>query len=51
VTANAPQEVKDRAKRFVSYRLPGAGDEAPLNYALWTEKTEIVQGEAGGRTS
>lgn len=48
VTANAPQEVKDRAKRFVSYRLPGAGDEAPLNYALWTEKTEIVQGEAGG---
>lgn len=48
VTANAPQEVKDRTKRFVSYRLPGAGDEAPLNYALWTEKTEIVQGEAGG---
>ena len=48
VPANAPEEVKARAKRFVSYRLPGAGDEAPLSYGLWTEQTEIVQGEPGG---
>lgn len=44
VPANAPADVKARAKRFVSYRLPGAGDESPLNYVLWTNRTEIEHG-------
>lgn len=47
VSANATDEVKARAKRFVSYRLPGAGEDAALNYVLWTDKTEILHGPGG----
>ncbi len=47
VPANAPEEVKARAKRFVSYRLPGASDESPLNYVMWTDQTEIEHGTGG----
>lgn len=48
VPANAADEVKARAKRFVSYRLPGASGESPLNYVLWTDKTEIERGAGAG---
>ena len=47
MSANATDEVKARAKRFVSYRLPGAGEDAALNYVLWTDKTEILHGPGG----
>lgn len=47
VPANASDEIKARAKRFVSYRLPGASAESPLNHVLWTDQTEIVHGEGG----
>ena len=47
VPGNAPEEIKARAKRFVSYRLPGASEEAPLSYAMWTDKTEIERGAGG----
>ncbi len=48
VPANAPADVKARAKRFVSYRLPGAGDESPLNYVMWTDRMEIEHGAGAG---
>ncbi len=47
VPANASDEIKARAKRFVAFRLPGASDESPLNYVMWTDKTEIARGEGG----
>ena len=47
VAADAPEEVKARAKRFVSYRLADEGEEAPPSYAMWTEKMEIERGGGG----
>lgn len=47
VPADAAEDVKARAKRFVSYRLADEPADAPLSYVLWTDQTEIVRGEAG----
>ena len=47
VAADAAEDVKARAKRFVSYRLPEESEEAPLSYVMWTDKLELTRGEAG----
>ena len=47
VAADASDEIKARAKRFVSYRLPDESSEAPLSYALWTDKMSIERGVNG----
>lgn len=47
VAADASDEIKARAKRFVSYRLPEESSEAPLSYALWTDKMSIERGVNG----
>ena len=47
VAADAAEEVKARAKRFVSFRMADEGPDAPLSYAMWTDKTEIERGAAG----
>ena len=47
VAADAADDVKARAKRFVSYRLAGEGAEVPLSYAMWTDKMVIERGAAG----
>ena len=47
VAADAADEVKARAKRFVSYRLAGESSEAPLSYAMWTDKMVVERGTAG----
>ncbi|MFH0953227.1 MAG: sodium:solute symporter family protein [Verrucomicrobiota bacterium] len=41
---DAAEEVKARAKRFVSYRLAGDAEDQPLHYVLWTEKMDITRG-------
>ena len=48
VAADAADEIKARAKRFVSYRLPGESSEAPLSHVLWTDKMSIERGVNGG---
>ena len=45
VAADAAEEVRARAKRFVSYRLADESDEAPLSYAMWTEQMVITRGD------
>ena len=47
VAADAAEEVKARAKRFVSYRLAGEPAEAPLSYAMWTDGMVVERGAAG----
>ena len=47
VAADASDEIKARATRFVSYRLPDESSEAPLSYALWTDKMSIERGVNG----
>ncbi len=47
VPANASDEVKARAKRFVSFRLPDEAEGKPLHYAMWTAQMEIARGEGG----
>ena len=46
--ADASNEVKARAKRFVSYRLPEDAEGKTLQYVLWTDKMEIERGQGGG---
>ncbi len=47
VAADAADDIKARAKRFVSYRLPDESSEAPLSYAMWTDKMIIDRGVNG----
>ena len=44
---NPAEEVKARSVRFVSYRLPGEDEEAPLRYVLWTDKMVIQRSDDG----
>ncbi len=45
--ADAPDEVKKRAKAFVAYRLPGDKDDQALHYVLKTPAMKITRGENG----
>jgi solute:Na+ symporter, SSS family len=45
VPSDAAEDVKARAKTFVSYRLPGEDEDSPLRYVLRTDKMEITAGE------
>jgi SSS family solute:Na+ symporter len=48
VTPDASQDVKARAKKFVSYRLPGEGDDQVPHYVLNTPAMKIERGAAPG---
>jgi SSS family solute:Na+ symporter len=45
--ADAPEETAKRFKEFVSYRLPGETDEAPLHYVLKTPGMALEHGTEG----
>ncbi|MFH0907663.1 MAG: sodium:solute symporter family protein, partial [bacterium] len=47
VPENPAEDVKARAARFVSYRLPGEDEEVPLKYVLRTDKMVITRSEDG----
>jgi SSS family solute:Na+ symporter len=47
VAADAPQEVAQRAVRFVAYQLWPAVEGAPLQYIMWTPAMEIRRGAGG----
>jgi solute:Na+ symporter, SSS family len=47
VPADAPEEVKKRAKAFVAYRLPGEAADAAPRYVLKTPAMKITRGENG----
>ena len=49
VPENPAEDVKARAVRFVSYRLPGEDEEQPLRYVLWTDKM-VMSRDADGKT-
>jgi len=42
-----PEEIKQAARRFVSYRLPGEGAEHAPHYVLHTEHLRIERGDDG----
>ena len=47
VAGDAAPEIAQRAKTFVSYRLPNENEEAPLRYVLRTPAMKIARGEGG----
>ncbi len=47
VAADAAEDVKARAKRFVTYRMPDDSEDKPAQYVLWTDKTVIRKGVDG----
>ena len=47
VPENPAEDIKARAARFVSYRLPGEDEEAPLRYVLWTDKMVMKRSDDG----
>jgi SSS family solute:Na+ symporter len=47
VAADAAEDVKARAVRFVSYRLPQETEADPLRYVLRSDKTELQPGADG----
>ena len=40
-------DVKARAVRFVSYRMPGEQEDVPLKYVLWTDKMVMQRSDDG----
>lgn len=49
VAPDAPADVLARAKAFVSYRLPGEGEDNALHYVLKTPGTVIRRGTEGAQ--
>ena len=47
VSENPAEDIKARAVRFVSYRLPGEDGEQPLRYVLWTDKMAMSRSDDG----
>jgi SSS family solute:Na+ symporter len=47
VAPDAPQAVKDRAKTFIAYKLPGERPEQIPNYLLKTSATKVTRGANG----
>ncbi|HOJ33630.1 MAG TPA: sodium:solute symporter family protein [Candidatus Hydrogenedentes bacterium] len=46
ISADASDDVKARAKRFITYRLLNEPSTAPPHYVLFTPKTQIERGSA-----
>lgn len=49
VPENPAEDVKARAVRFVSYRMPGEAEDALPRYVLWTDKMAVNK-NADGKT-
>ncbi|MDD4623424.1 MAG: sodium:solute symporter family protein [Kiritimatiellae bacterium] len=48
VAADAPPEIKARAKAFVAYKLPNEKNDAPAHYILKTPAMSITRGAGAG---
>ncbi len=44
VAADAPAEIKARAKTFIAYRMPGDAEDQPLRYVLKTPAASLTRG-------